>query len=296
MPANSGTGQKQSISASIVISSYNRLSLFRRTLWAIANRPPSCPFEVVVVDDGSTEDIFGELSLYSSAFRWKFVRFDAASFERVTGLKKFLNNPSASNNVGFRHTSGDLIFQQGNEVIAWEGCYDQLIADKPDADHYMVMSTTYDVPAQYLDQLDQYGSNLDQRIVNACVRWPLQSKHYRSDVTNYISLAPRALWETLNGYDERYYGGISAEDSDFVRRARCLPGFKQVISEGISLHQYHKGRTTYYFPPPSVITRQRWDEGVAINHAIYHAWDGTCRNPQKWPWGELGVMEVITNT
>jgi hypothetical protein len=114
-------------------------------------------------------------------------------------------------------------------------------------------------------------------------------------VTNYISLAPRALWEALRGYDERYYGGISAEDSDFVRRARKLPGFAQVVSEGVSLHQYHSGKTCYYSPPPSVITKERWAEGVAINHAIYHAWDGASRNPQKWPWGQLGTGEVITN-
>jgi hypothetical protein len=265
---------------------------------------------VVVVDDGSDEDVLGELRTYSSRFPWKFIRFNADEFETKTGLKKFLNNPCVTNNIGFQHAEGDLIFQQGNEVIPWEGCYDQMIADAPiygsppvetpgwesPAAYWMVMSTTYDMPQQYLNLLDPYGQNLRQQYLEDLVRWPLQSKEYRSDVTNYISLAPRALWAILKGYDERYYGGISAEDSDFVRRARKLPGFKQVISEGISLHQYHKGKTCYYNPPPSVITQERWDEGVAINHAIFHSWDGTYRNRQKWPWGEFGVGEVITNT
>lgn len=280
---------------SIIISSHNRLPLFRRSIWATARRIPKLPTEVIVVDDGSTEDVLGELRLYSSIFAWKFIRFDREAFEKQTGLKKFLNNPCATNNIGFKASQGEIIIQQGNEVIPWEGCYDKLIADAPDAATWMVMSTTYDLPKQYLDLLDEYGANLTPGLVKACERWPLQSWSYPSDVTNYVSAASRATWEALRGYDERYYGGISAEDSDFVRRGRCLPGFKQAISFAVSLHQFHNGKTTYYDPPPSVITKERWNEGVAINHAVYHSWDETARNPTKWAWGELGVGEVITS-
>jgi hypothetical protein len=75
------------------------------------------------------------------------------------------------------------------------------------------------------------------------------------------------------------------------------------ISDGVSLHQSHSGKTCYYDPPPSLITRERWAELVELNHVIYRAWDGTRpllrqvagKNPQRWPWGTLGVGEVITN-
>lgn len=290
------------IQASIIISSHNRLPLFRRALWSIANRGPSVPFEVIVVDDGSTEPVLEELKTFSSRLRWKFIRFDAGQFEQATGLKKFLNNPCVTNNIGFRHCSpsSQYIFQQGNEVIAWGKVYDTMLSDSLQAIefinvYWMVMSTTYDLPAQYLNLLDPYGQNMLEGYVEACRQWPLQSQFYRSDVTNYISLASRQLWERLGGYDERYYGGISAEDSDFVRRARALPDFVQVVSEGVSLHQFHNGKTMYYDPPASTITRSRWDEGCQINHAIYHSWDGKPENPQQWPMGTLGVGEAISN-
>lgn len=284
--------------ASIIISSHNRLPLFRRTLFALAIRPPSIPFEVIVVDDNSSEDVLGELKSFGSKLPWKFIRFNAASFEDATGLTKFLNNPCVTNNIGFKaaNPESDIIFQQGNEIIAWDDVYDQMIRDIPtETDNWMVMSTTYDMQPQVLDLLDKMGQNLLPAYVDICKSFPLQSEFYRSDVTNYICAASRAVWEKIGGYDERYYGGISAEDSDFVRRARTLPDFQQVISKGISLHQFHDGKTCYYSPPPRIITKQRWDEGVSINHAIYNSWQGETFNQQQWEWGSIGVGETLTN-
>lgn len=281
---------------SILISSYNRLPLFRRSLWAIATKGPSVPFEVVVCDDGSDEDILGLLQgEFAGAFPWVFIKTERSEFEEETGLKKFHNCPALTNNIAFKHAKGDILIQQGNEVIPWGRCYDEMLADLPDTKHAMVMSTTYDLRQESLDKLDQYGSNLTAKLVEAAYPYPLQSEHYRSDVTNYISLTTRSVWEEIGGYDETYYAGISAEDSDFVRRARTLPGFAQVISEGVSLHQYHGGRTAYYWPKASVISVSRFNEGCAINRVHYDRWDGTKNNPQKWPMGSFGIKEVITN-
>lgn len=285
---------------SIVLSSHNRLPLYRRTLWSIAARGPSVPYELVVCDDNSDQEVLGETRLYAAKFPWKFCRFEAAAFEAATGLRKFLNNPCATNNVAARLAEGEALFQQGNEVIATPRCYDSMLAAGRELSErtafWMVMSTTYDVPPQLLERLDSFGTNLTPKFVEACSPWPLQSRSYRSDVTNYISLVPRALWEEIGGYDERYYAGISAEDSDFVRRARALPSFEmRVVDDAVSLHQAHGGKTRYYDPPASYCTQERWKEGAAINRRVYDAWDQTHHNRQGWDWGTLGLGEVISN-
>lgn len=276
---------------SILISSHDRAGLFRRCLWSIAYRGPRVPFEVVVADDGSADDIPGLLGEFTSCFPWTFVRADLKAFEERTGVRPYFNNPALTNNLAFAHARGELIALMGNEVIAWEGVFDALLEGGRRA---LAFSTTYDLRQEHLDRLDEYGANLTQGMVDAAARFPLQSEHYRSDVTNYLSLSPRKVWEAMGGYDERYVGGISSDDSDFVRRARAL-GCKTTIVGGVSLHQFHSGKTTYYDPPESVITRERWDEGVRLNHEIYHAWDGGPRNPQPWPAAAFGVGEVRTN-
>lgn len=279
---------------SILISSYNRTALFRRCLWSVAYRPPAVPFEVVVADDGSTEDVLGVLREFSACFPWKFVRVDSAAFERATGVARYHNNPAWTNNVAFRHSLGRLVALMGNEVIATEGVFASLLDGNPEGVDWLTFSTTYDLRKEWLERLDAYGQNLTANILKQCEQWPLQSEHYRSDVTNYLSVCPRAVWDKIGGYDERYVGGISSDDSDFVRRARAA-GVRTRIADGVTLHQYHAGKTAYYDPPADVITSARWDEGVRRNHAVYHAWDGTPRNPQPWPWGTLGVVDVTEN-
>lgn len=271
----------------------------RRTLWSLAHNGPSVPFEVVVVDDGSEPDILPEVQAFSSRFPFTFVRLDTPAFERVTSCRKFWNNCSLSQNLAARHARGHVFCQLGNDMIVPEGTLDRLLAEVPPQDLFIVFPTTLDMPQDALPHLDPYGANLTPHLVRYCAQWPLASPHYHADGFLWGSLCSRSLYEALGGYDERYVGGLGKEDSDFMRRARALPGWEDsknlVRSRVVTLHQNHGSRTRFSGPLPSVITEERWKEGEALSKQVWDLWDGTYHNRQPWPWGEFGVTEVICN-
>jgi glycosyltransferase involved in cell wall biosynthesis len=282
---------------SILISSYNRLSLIKRTIFGIAARPPSVPFEVVIADESSDENILGLVQNFSKQIPYTFVRVDRHDFERQTGLKKFSNNPCHTHNVAFKHCRGEHIFLQGNEVIPWFGCYNRMLATRPkDNDNYIIFSHTFDLPQQHLDQLTEYGGNIDSETVKSCRSWVMQGPSYKNCVTCYLSLTSRKVWEAIGGFDERYYAGIGCEDVDFWRRASALPGYYQeYLEDAISLHQYHGGVSHFYRPKPEVISEERLAEGARINRTHYDRWDGQAKNGQSWPCGVYGVREIHSN-
>jgi hypothetical protein len=78
-------------------------------------------------------------------------------FRGEDGAEEVPQQPLARNNIAFRHAQGKLIFQQGNEVIPGGTSTTGSSPTPPRAKHWMVMSTTYDLPQQYLDLLDPYG-------------------------------------------------------------------------------------------------------------------------------------------
>lgn len=273
------------MNVSILISSHNRIELFRRTLYSINKNAPSCSFEVIVADDGSDDPIIQELEKYT--FPWKFLKVDNQLFEEKTGIKHYHNCPALTNNCAFVHSIGSFIFLMGNDAIAYDDAFNILLQEHGSHDgHFITVSTTYDIPLHLLNKLDMYGTNVNDVMRSRCaLNWPLASCTLHTDVTNYLSLCPRKTWAAINGYDERYCAGIAAEDSDFVRRARTLPGFRMFRSiSGISFHQYHGGKTMYY--NPTEIKQEKWDNGVKTNHKLYNAWDGrTTENQQSWPIG-----------
>lgn len=281
---------------SIIISSFNRINLFRRVLWNIVKNAPNINYEVVIVDEESSDDIQGMLEKeFASNFLWKLVKVKTATLENKLG-KKYLNNPGPCYNIGFLHSVGDIIAIQGNECLVVDQCYNTMLGDfeilAQKYENPQVFSHTYNMPEEQVATLDFYGSNLTKPLVRHCMTWPLQSPNYKSEVVNYLSMCKRSSWEKIDGFDERYFNGISSEDSDFTRRVRALNGYCYFLSKGITIHMGHSGKNCYQ--ESKLVSKEFWDKGVEINHKIFHAWNGKPENPQGWKSGQFEV-EVITN-
>lgn len=106
-------GSSQAPEVSIVIPVYNQLSYTRACLSALAEHPPAVPFEVVVVDDGSSDGTQEELT------SWPGVRY-----HRRAANGGFI----AACNDGAELARGSRLLFLNNDTIPQPGWLDELVA------------------------------------------------------------------------------------------------------------------------------------------------------------------------
>jgi GT2 family glycosyltransferase len=99
---------------SIVIVNFNAREHLERCLESLTAAPPAVPYDIVVVDNASTD---GSVSLVRS--RWPAVTL----IENAANL-----GFAAGNNIGIRASNGALILLLNNDTIVPPGAIDSLVA------------------------------------------------------------------------------------------------------------------------------------------------------------------------
>jgi GT2 family glycosyltransferase len=90
---------------SVVVPTYNRAPSLRRLLDALALQTyPFDAFEVIVVDDGSTDGTIGQLGEWSCPFTLRV-------------LKQEHGGPAEARNLGVRHATGSLLVFVDDDVV-----------------------------------------------------------------------------------------------------------------------------------------------------------------------------------
>src|SRR5215469_3651107 len=93
---------------SVVVPVYNSADTIRRCLESIsAQSYPSSHFEVIVVDDGSTDETASEVRASADAFQ-----------ERLTFLSQTNAGPAVARNAGIRAASGTIVAFTDADCIA----------------------------------------------------------------------------------------------------------------------------------------------------------------------------------
>ena len=100
---------------SIIIPTYNRKDELEYLLPSLRQQECSCSFEIIVVDDGSTDgtcDLLKNLAEY-----WK---------GRLRFLKQNRAGPGAARNLGIKHAHGDILVFVDSDCIAPRGWLNKL--------------------------------------------------------------------------------------------------------------------------------------------------------------------------
>ena len=101
---------------SVVIPTYNRKDILLRTIKGLFEQTyPKDRFEIIIVDDGSTEDIKGMIDDFVRAIHELPQPAPNIKYMRQSSDKK---GPAAANNLGIKNASGEYILLLNNDVIA----------------------------------------------------------------------------------------------------------------------------------------------------------------------------------
>ncbi len=116
------------IDISVVIPTYNRKDILLRTLESLIDQTyPKDKYEIIVIDDGSTEDIKGAIEDFVKASGRSPI-----SYLRQSSDKK---GPAAANNLGIKSAKGTYILLMNNDVIADPRLIEEHMKDHVDASH-----------------------------------------------------------------------------------------------------------------------------------------------------------------
>lgn len=235
---------------SVVIPTFNAAHVIGHQLEALAAQVDAPPFEVVVADNGSTDDLASVITAWRDRLP-DLRRIDAS---RGRGV-------SVARNVGIQHASGELILicdADDRVSSGWVSAMTAALADAPLVSGPVETTVLSGRSAEWVP--------IDQRTAALFETW--ESRTY--GIGCNLGLR-REVWEAVGGFDESYPAG--AEEIDFAWRAWDL-GHRFVYVpdalvhyrirtdlRGVLRQQYNSGRgtaTLYAKFRPAEVTPKSW--------------------------------------
>jgi GT2 family glycosyltransferase len=212
------------VQLAIVIVNWNGGELLRRCLESIRRHPPAVPFEVLVVDNASSDGSVGQAGSFDASFPIAIIRNDEnVGFGRA-------------NNQAFARSRAPLLFLLNPDAELREGTLDRLIAtldEHPDAGACAPRLVNPDgsvQPAIWPNpptavHIILGGTGLWRLLPRGPRGRLLYADHWTYDrvapvpmVSGAAMLVRRRIIEELGGFDERF--AMYAEDNEWCLRMR----------------------------------------------------------------------------
>jgi GT2 family glycosyltransferase len=178
---------------SVVVATHQRRQLLARLVAAVEAQQLDAPYELVVVDDASSDGTWAELERLA---RQSPVPLTPLRLERNAG-------PATARNAGWRRARAPLIAFTDDDCVPQPGWLDALVAALADAE--LVQGATLPAPEQ-VGNHGPFSRTLEVRAENG---------YYQTCNMGYR----RELLEALGGFDERFRHP-AGEDTDLAWRAR----------------------------------------------------------------------------
>lgn len=257
----------EKIKVSVVISLYNRREILDRTLWFYSKQTlPKNEFELVIVDDKSSEDILGICKEYSSTCGLNFNYILVDKTKGIIPPKSF--NQALTNNIGFKKSRGSVIVITGPETIQKETNLEKswIMANEG----YCVYGDIYRSSQSFIDEIKKgLWKTLS---FSDLIKIPgaMQEKGQLGGFWWYYVAVRKEHLMNINGVDERYMNGITAEDDNFAFRMD-LSGVPLIRNHNIiGIHQDHSREDKLDLH--SVRDTNFWQELRNTNIRLFNNW------------------------
>ncbi len=233
------------ITTSLIITVFNRSNLIRKALFSLQNQSVK-PDELILSDDGSSEDIVSEISEIVKTFDFpvKYVRQENKGFR----LAKTRNN-------GVRNSSGDLIIFLDQDLIHTTNLIETFIKNRKEKRFITgmpiwlseqksnLLTENKIISNSFIDLIDETEK---KKIKNQFQKDKRYYYLHKLKLTNQprlrggICAINRRDFEKINGYDEKFIGW-GAEDDDVGSRLYKigLEGFNPFYDE-YAIHLFHE--------------------------------------------------------
>lgn len=226
------------IKNSVIISIKNRIEFLNRTLYSYERQTMSKnEFEIIIVDDGSTDDLLGLCKLHARrcGLQFQYIKVDTSK----GAVKQCGFTPALTNNIGFKNARGSVLVitgpetlqAEGNMVETWESCkeprcvYGVVYKSGPEFVDYLKLNESWYKYENFDEVLSLKGA-----------------REGKPDLTGfwwYYAAARKEYIMGINGVDEMFMQGICGEDDDFANRMRFSGVRLTHNNKIVGIHQNH---------------------------------------------------------
>ncbi len=230
---------------SIVIAYYTRKQLLYNTLKTIIQSEYKDLVEVIIVDDGGTQDDLWSLFIISDI---------KVRVIRVEPEDKWWHNTCIPFNIGIRAATTPIVMLQSAECLHYGDVIKYTLDNIKDGLYLCFGAYSVDkLTTSKIDKIDfsnpSFRGHIAQIIApinNSPLKadgtnaWYNHSK-YRPSLLHFCSAIMKKDLDALGGFDERYALGFGWEDSEFSWRVRHTKDITpQYVDDPFVIHQYHE--------------------------------------------------------